>query len=459
MEIFSAGILLFSIAVILGLFTKIGTIGAIGILMPFEVTSIINISGISVNVLDFYLLSLMFITLVSKLVSKKPWALISRRLAIVFLIALHGIIVTVFAPTLFQGQVMVADVAGTQIGQRVGRGFGLTIAPLMPSKSNLSQLGYLLLHLSFFMFLVSAGRKHGPRIFMKVFLIATIVNFFLVMADILGLDALIKWFFTSDYRDLQNATIHGIERAVGGFREGARQAQFSAAMFGLWLAYGINTGRNGAYLLALFCLLFTVLTLSSTMVVCVAASILYILAYVITNAHKIHNSRLVIRSLILFFTSMVSILLFALMISSLSGGLADEMVTSLIFDKSSSGSGLERFALLKIGIDVASQTYFLGAGLGSTRANGFVMLWLSNLGIIGLYLYCRFIWTAYFPKKIAGHIKTIYFFPACTALSALLAAALASLTVPNLGLIFYICLAFTVSAGDYSTKSTGLKLQ
>jgi hypothetical protein len=162
-----------------------------------------------------------------------------------------------------------------------------------------------------------------------------------------------------------------------------------------------------------------------------------------------------IRSLFFFFLSGILILAFGAIIFGTPESTLGVMVNSLIFDKSATASGLERLALFRIGITVAYETFFLGAGLGSTRSNGFIALWLSSLGIIGLILFCRFVWLAYFPKKIKIYYKDEHFFPACAALSSIFAAALTSLTFPNLGLIFYICLAFCVAAGSAMRESRG----
>lgn len=61
----------------------------------------------------------------------------------------------------------------------------------------------------------------------------------------------------------------------------------------------------------------------------------------------------------------------------------DLIFDSVLFSKSESDSSKHRIASDTFALDLLSQTYFLGVGLGSNRPSSFVTFLLSNVGVIG----------------------------------------------------------------------------
>jgi len=452
MDIFFPGILLLAACVLAAGMRAIGPIGAIGLALPFEATSLLGVSGTSLNVTDAYIVLLMLAAVLGRLLARRPLAFRATNLTIVFGIVAHAVLVTLLMPSLFAGTTQVADVAGSAAGQRVGRGFGLTVVPLEPTRSNLSQLGYLVLQMGTYVFLVLQARRRGAAVFARLLGLAVGVNLLLVSLDLAGFKGVLDWFFTADYRNLQGAHVLGMDRLVGGFREAARQGQFSAAMFAFWFATALSRGGTGAYVLAGVSLLAAVLSLSSTAFVSVAAAVLFITLYTLTHAGARGHSKLVRRGLMLASAFCIALIVLVLAAPALAPDAPLAKITSaLLVEKGQSSSGLERLALLKIGLDVARDTWLLGAGLGSTRANGLLMLWLANLGLVGLVLILAFIWTAFRPRRCAGLAalpRPADPFPAWAALTVILTASLISLTFPNLGQVFMILMAASVSAAE-----------
>jgi hypothetical protein len=61
----------------------------------------------------------------------------------------------------------------------------------------------------------------------------------------------------------------------------------------------------------------------------------------------------------------------------------DVILNAVLFEKGASDSSTHRLAADSFALDTLAQTWFLGAGLGSTRPSSFLAMLLSNVGLIG----------------------------------------------------------------------------
>jgi hypothetical protein len=98
-------------------------------------------------------------------------------------------------------------------------------------------------------------------------------------------------------------------------------------------------------------------------------------------------------------------------------------------------------------IQIFRDTYGLGAGIGSTRVSNYVLVLLSNLGVIGLVLFViLMIWLLTGP--LANHPKTLASRIAFAARSAILASLVPPLfvgTIYDLGTMFYLLVGLAAS--------------
>jgi hypothetical protein len=78
-----------------------------------------------------------------------------------------------------------------------------------------------------------------------------------------------------------------------------------------------------------------------------------------------------------------------------------DLLSAVLFDKRSTDSALDRGATLGRAVDVFFQTFGLGAGLGSNRAMSVPFYLLSNLGLLGTFLFVYLLAKPYLMARIA----------------------------------------------------------
>lgn len=71
---------------------------------------------------------------------------------------------------------------------------------------------------------------------------------------------------------------------------------------------------------------------------------------------------------------------------------ADELLRLVIFEKSDSGSFITRIGADLRALEIFTETYGLGVGLGSNRPSSFLTYMLSNLGFFGVLFFLRMIY-------------------------------------------------------------------
>jgi hypothetical protein len=116
------------------------------------------------------------------------------------------------------------------------------------------------------------------------------------------------------------------------------------------------------------------------------------------------------------------------------------LLDQLIFSKSDSESGIERAMLNESALTAFIDSFGIGIGLGSTRASSFLLVLLSNTGLVGALLYGAFLYKSFvLPKDMSLPVKERSYIIACRegAIGGLIAASL-SHAVFDLGLLIYI---------------------
>lgn len=74
-----------------------------------------------------------------------------------------------------------------------------------------------------------------------------------------------------------------------------------------------------------------------------------------------------------------------------------ELMLEMLLNKSSSQSGVERTTTILYTLELIKKTYFMGVGLGAHRCLSFFTGLLASVGLIGLFLFCMFIYELLLP--------------------------------------------------------------
>ncbi len=356
-----------------------------------------------------------------------PGRALSPASAAYLLLTLYGIASAFIAPRLFAGDVLVVPYAEAFEGIRVSEFFYTTLIPLAPSSSNISQPGYLLLGFGTLLVLNSVGKRKGVRFLSDTILGIAAINAVLGLVDAARLDNLLAFVRTADYALAPGWSIGGIDRLIGGFPEPSAFGATSIVLAAYCLSLFFDSSNWRAGILGLLNLILGIFALSTTAYAGLAAFIVWMLLRTFRDLGTRASGRrpLLIAGMII----PLSTLLVILLVGTSIGQKVIELSGPLLFDKLESRSGLERSFWARQGFEVFQQTWWLGAGLGSTRANGLLSALLGNVGLPGLVFFTAFVWLAILrPARGFRRAKPTVRFEA-SALRAAQAAALTNLAV------------------------------
>jgi len=350
-------------------------------------------------------------------------------------LTIFGLVTAVFFPRLFAGM------AETMVVERqVGARSFIALTPLRFSSNNITQTVYAIGGLLCFGCTFAWFRREGIATSLVTALIATTtINLAFALADILTYYSRTEWLMgfvrTANYALLTGAEKGGLKRISGTFPEASAFADYTlvffAAISSLWLD-GIRTRVTG--ILALSLLAALLLSTSATALVGVAAVMPFLLLRAIRGRHAL---AITVGAAALPLVAIIVVVALPDMAAGLHDFL-DEMVLS----KADSQSGRERFMWNAVAYESFVNTYGFGAGLGSARASSFVLVLLSNLGVVGTMIFVIFaiaVFTARLPKYDPERNEDIAAVRAAKlGFYAVLVTATISGTVYDLGLTFYI---------------------
>ena len=126
-------------------------------------------------------------------------------------------------------------------------------------------------------------------------------------------------------------------------------------------------------------------------------------------------------------------------------------VESTLVNKLESPSGIERSSWNAHAWANFLDTYGLGVGLGGARASSFILVLLSNIGVVGTLLFAGFVVEVLRPKPALQRSPTSE--AARHAVVASLIAAAISCPVYDMGLCFYAFCAAASCAGVQQVAS------
>lgn len=364
------------------------------------------------------------------------------------LFIVYAMVVTLLTPRFFAGEIEIMWPSGDA-----------NSAPstlLKPGNGNFTQTGYMLVAaVCYFMTYRIFKARHSARAVLNLILWVAAVNALFSLLDNLSyythtnalLNAVIR---NGSYNMLDSDTVGGLKRTVGTFTEASFYGCYTLAIAACLLALHRQHVRHRMVVpLLLVTMAFLCLSLSSTAYV---GTVLYILRLLLPHLISLLQLRRIPRAAFIAICGLlvagggIAVAYMAM------GGI--QLLDDLIFHKAESQSGMERLRLNTIAWGAFLDSYGLGVGIGSTRAASFVLVLLSNVGVVGALLFTRFV-TASFTPRAPMHLsaETRSLLIACRegVFAYLIGAALCN-PVFDLGLLVYV-LAGAGSALAYTTAA------
>ena len=368
-------------------------------LFPFGMFSIISIGGFSLIADDFIAAVTIGLATVFLLIRPMPTKITLATIPLVLFGAYATFASTVLV-RVFAGDAQVFAFNRLYDGERVSVHFSGSKNLLAPSASNISQLAYVLLAVAFFVIASRVGQRRGRDFLLKGLYVGGIVNVVLAVLDLFQLDALLSVIRTADYSLLNELTVAGLPRIIGGFAEASEFGAVALGFGSFLFAYGLLAKHRKYWVVGSANLVFAGLSLSSTAVVGLAifsaSFVLGVLPALVNEAGpKVKLFSQFAAAAVLL---VISLLFFQALWTG--GSALVDILDRLVFSKKETVSGMERLAMARNGIEVFWVSWGLGAGVGTVLANGYGPALLASVGIPGALLMVWFYWQVFFPSEV-----------------------------------------------------------
>jgi hypothetical protein len=372
-----------------------------------------------------------------------PLRTISRSTFWLMLVAVWGVLGAITIPRFLEGQVQILAIDRTAANSP-----GVGLFPLHPVSGNITQSGYALGGFCAFLAVRSLLRlQRGLHVFTGAALLLAGMSCLAAIINLgefyLGLPRMLVHVRTAGYRMFDAYEAGGLMRIQGTFPEASAFASFSlplfAFTFNLWLS---KTRTLLSGLLALCSFGFLAFSTSGTAYAGLAGYFGALglgLAWRAYSTHRIPRARVLATVAMFALAAAGAAVVLEMKVAARVGTFLDNMV----FAKLDSPSGIERTAWSMQAWSNFLDTYGIGVGLGSARASSFVMVLLSNIGIVGTALFGAFVLEVWRSGDHATVADQAVARAARHAVLATLIAAILSATVFDLGIAFY---AFAAAA-------------
>lgn len=262
-----------------------------------------------------------------------------------------------------------------------------------------------------------------------VFAVADLLNFYIGFPDIINV------FRNAEYAMLDQS-FGSVRRVAGIFPETSAFSGFTAAI--ACFAYFLYRSRVYPQLSFWVTVLSTVFVLIATSTSGYVGLAMFGLLIALS---EVPNIKVGTMSKVVFFSALFSVAV-ALVLSTVFHKEAYMIFENAVLNKLDSDSGVERMQWNEYAWGDFLETYGLGVGLGGNRASSYLLVLLSNVGLVGTLLYL-----AAFVSVLKGSVythtseQTVVGSAAKRALWVSLMPAMASATAPWQGAIFYIFFA------------------
>ncbi len=360
------------------------------------------------------------------------------------LLILYCLLSSFFFPRIFAGQTEIFSLS------RALNTKGIISVPLQPTNGNISQSMLFLLAALCFVALATLFRvRPDEKAVLKALMIVTSVNFILGWLDVItfaaGMEALLEPIRTANYDMLINHRMAGIKRMIGGMPEASSFGAFSLGLFGIWMHYWI-TGPKTPWVTVMFAMA-TISVLRSTSSGAYVAVVALLAIYSIGWALLAGRGKVSPRAAVLIFAGVIGFWICTIII--VAGYQLVETITmffdNTLLNKLDSDSGVERGSWNTQAYANFTDTWFLGAGLGSVRASNWFLACLGSIGVIGTAFYFAFLASiARAPAETGNDMRDAIIQSLKIGCLALLIAALLTAPTPNLGTFFYVLAGLSV---------------
>ncbi|WP_137700404.1 hypothetical protein [Marimonas lutisalis] len=419
--------------------------------LPFGMFAALAVGGLSVLMAHFLVLLCCGVFAIRWASGAIGRLHVPRAGILLLLFGLYSLFSAIILVRLFAGTFLVFPLSFDLKGTAVSIYFFSTMKPLAPSNSNIAQAGYILISIAFFLVMVNSLRRRGAEIIESGLVWAAGVNIALGAVDLVGLDNALSIIRTADYALNNEHALLGFARVIGGFPEASEFGAFSAAMFAYFATSFLISRRRGHGALALGSFTCALLSFSSTGYAALFAAAIML---------ALHARHFAVRGISWNIAHGMAVLL-ALALVGLSAALIATpfletfmgLIDRLFFDKANSTSGLERAAWARSGLNAFVQSWGLGAGAGSLRANGLVAVLLGSVGLPGTLAFVAYLWSALGPFRAFGNVRAAcFFYSARVAAITYLAAKLVSGTTPDPTLFLVAVTAIAAVAREVHLK-------
>jgi len=416
-------------------------------MLPFGMFAAVQIGSLSI--LSLQLMAMLTIGLLMlrwlRLGAALPQSLSHPASLFLMAYAAYALFSATILVRIFAGNFLVFPMNVTVTGTVVSLFFPSTMQPLTPGMSNLAQSLYILLSCGFFIASLGVYLRRSPRLGEAGLVAAASLNVALGLLDMVGLDPLLSAIRTADYSLANQQSTGGFARIIGGFSEASAYGAASAAFFAYFMMSFLVGRRPLHGFLAVANFATTVLSLSSSGLGAMSAACLMILLHL-----GVFFGRGMSREFGQWFVISVAVGLVAATVTLLVPGVTEtaaEILDQLVFSKSDSLSGLERNAWSQAGFDAFVQTWGLGAGVGSLRANGLASVILGSVGIPGAIALTGFLFIAIgrAPVFADADDRRMFYAARVVALTQLAALAMAG-TTPNPNILLITATAIATAA-------------
>ncbi|HVX75133.1 MAG TPA: hypothetical protein VHB49_03330 [Bradyrhizobium sp.] len=353
-------------------------------------------------------------------------------------LVLYGVASAVLAPRLMAGSMPIIPLGSSEYANT-----GSTV-PLGPVSGNFTQSVYLIADLiCFAIATVIASTPAGFETITRALLACAAANIFLAFLDIgtylTGTGWLLEFIRNAQYTLHLDDEISGMKRIVGSFTEASSFARATLGLVAftgtLWIC-GRSPALTGP--LALISLVLVVLSTSSTGLA--GASVVLLLLYATAAMRSGFQPNQPYRSAAVLCAPLVAIAaILAIALNDAASDTIRNYFDILIFDKSTSASGIERDSWNTSALQNFFDSYGIGVGLGTVRVSSFPLALLSNVGVAGTLFYLLFIGTAFLGRRgmPASGPSDVRLAARNACLGLIIGDTFAATTVEQ-GLLFYI---------------------
>ena len=361
---------------------------------------------------------------------------------------LYGVLGAIFIPRIAGGSVLVNAIGKSAYGTTIDQ------VPLGPTSGNMTQSIYFTGDLVCFLVCSTvACTARGFRILTFSLLAYCVADILLALADLAtyrtGTTALLDPIRNANYVIYVDSEVTSSKRIIGSFSEASAFAAASLGVFGFSTQLWIEGFRPYLTLpIALAVLLLLLFSTASTAFVSLPFCFIFLFA---SSLRSLLRAEAPINALlfIVFVPLLMGCFICAVMLHAPTYAALMDFLDVVIFNKSTSDSGIGRAT-----VNVEAWANFrdsvgLGLGIGSVRAFSFVLAVAANLGVLGGAAYAAFIGTALFGSgEEQSGVQASVRSAARIACLSLITAGCVSGALIDLGLPFFCFAGLAASRRD-----------